>query len=284
MDAGRREERQPGIAGECAATACRRDRAGRQPCLGRNLEHRQRGRFRQLAARLRLRLYRDAARPCADPARAQRPRAHLAQRREVAVDILRRDRPALALTVLVITDAAQRIGLAVEQETARRIERHLPHAERLPPCVEAVPVGRLDLDHQLVEVQIGITVSALLVGASSGAQFADSLSVWLKASFPQFAAFADQAAFLVVIVFMTFVTLVFAELVPKRIAIARPETIALAVVDFIMIISRIAAPFVALLAVVSDGVMRLVGVADDTGADCSYLRAMVGAVSRPRWL
>ncbi len=119
----------------------------------------------------------------------------------------------------------------------------------------------------LSSVQIGITISALLVGASSGAQFSGSLSAWMKTAFPSFTPFADQTAFLIVIVVMTFVTLVFAELVPKRIAIARPEVISLAVVDVIVVISRVAAPFVVLLSIASDGVMGLLGVKDDTGAD-----------------
>jgi putative hemolysin len=119
----------------------------------------------------------------------------------------------------------------------------------------------------LSSVQIGITVSALLVGASSGARFSASLSQWIKETFPAITPFADESAFLVVIVAMTFVTLVFAELVPKRIAIARPEAIAMSVVGPIRIISKVASPFVALLAIVSNGVMRIVGVRDDQSAD-----------------
>jgi len=119
----------------------------------------------------------------------------------------------------------------------------------------------------LSSVQIGITVSALLVGASSGARFSASLAAWLKETIPSFTPFADETAFVVVIVVMTFITLVFAELVPKRIAIARPEAIAMAVVGPINIISKVAAPFVALLAIVSNAVMRVLGVKDDQSAD-----------------
>jgi putative hemolysin len=119
----------------------------------------------------------------------------------------------------------------------------------------------------LSSVQIGITVSALLVGASSGARFSASLSAWLKETFPASLPFADEGAFIVVIVLMTFVTLVFAELVPKRIAIARPEVIAMAVVGPINVISKVASPIVALLAVVSNGVLRIIGVRDDQAAE-----------------
>ncbi len=126
----------------------------------------------------------------------------------------------------------------------------------------------------LSSVQIGITVSALLVGASSGAHFSASLADWLKDVAPGFAPFADETAFVIVIIAMTFVTLVFAELVPKRIAIARAEEIAMAVVEPIQFIILAAAPFVALLAVVSNGVMRLLGIRDDNGADVTEEEVM----------
>lgn len=126
----------------------------------------------------------------------------------------------------------------------------------------------------LSSVQIGITVSALLVGASSGAHFSASLADWLKDVAPGFAPFADETAFVIVIIAMTFVTLVFAELVPKRIAIARAEEIAMAVVEPIQFIILAAAPFVALLAVVSNGVMRLFGIRDDNGADVTEEEVM----------
>ncbi|MDR3495799.1 MAG: hemolysin family protein [Ancalomicrobiaceae bacterium] len=119
----------------------------------------------------------------------------------------------------------------------------------------------------LSAVQIGITVTSLLVGAVSGATFSSYLANWLKDVFPTTRVFADETAFAVVIVVMTFVTLVFAELVPKRIAIARPEPIAMEVAGIIVIISRICAPFVALLAVTSDAVLRLIGVDDDNSDD-----------------
>ncbi|MDR3373952.1 MAG: hemolysin family protein [Ancalomicrobiaceae bacterium] len=119
----------------------------------------------------------------------------------------------------------------------------------------------------LSAVQIGITVTGLLVGAASGAAFSGYLATWLKATFPSMRVFADETAFVVVIVLMTFVTLVFAELVPKRIAIARPEPIAMFVAGIIVIVSRVCTPFVNLLALASDAVLRLIGVTDDESAE-----------------
>jgi len=129
----------------------------------------------------------------------------------------------------------------------------------------------LDLgDHPgrfLSAVQIGITLTALIAGASSGAQLTDRLSDWVIETFPQIAVGARQGSFVLVMLVMTFVTIVFAELVPKRIAIARPEAISLAVADLVEIFSRVTAPFVALLVATSTKVLSMLHVEENGNAD-----------------
>ena len=115
----------------------------------------------------------------------------------------------------------------------------------------------------LSAVQIGITLTALIAGASSGAQLSDRFAEWLVANWPSFAWAARETAFVVVMVGMTFVTIVFAELVPKRIAIARPEPIAIAVAGFVDIFSRVTAPFVHLLNGTSNWILARLGI-DET--------------------
>lgn len=119
----------------------------------------------------------------------------------------------------------------------------------------------------LSAVQIGITLTGLIAGATSGAQLSDRLADTLTQLFPGFAFAAREAAFVAVMVAMTFVTIVFAELVPKRIAIARPEPIALLVADVVEIFSRATAPFVSLLVGSSNEILRLLKVEEGTGAD-----------------
>ncbi len=119
----------------------------------------------------------------------------------------------------------------------------------------------------LSAVQIGITLTALIAGATSGAQLSDRLSDTLIELFPTFAFAAQETAFVVVMVMMTFVTIVFAELVPKRLAIARPEVISLAVAGLVEIFSRATAPFVSLLVATSNRILRLMKIEEGTGSD-----------------
>jgi putative hemolysin len=119
----------------------------------------------------------------------------------------------------------------------------------------------------LSAVQIGITMAALIAGATSGAQLSDRFADTLTEVFPKFAWAAKETAFVVVMVAMTFVTIVFAELVPKRLAIARPETISLAVADLVEIFSRATAPFVTLLVATSNRILRLMKIEEASGSD-----------------
>ena len=119
----------------------------------------------------------------------------------------------------------------------------------------------------LSTVQIGITLIGLIAGASSGAQLSQRLADWLSLTFPGFAWAAGETAFVLVMIGMTFVTVVFGELVPKRVAIARPEPIALHVAGLVDVFSRVAKPFVLLLTVTSSRVLRLLGVEEPVGGD-----------------
>ncbi len=119
----------------------------------------------------------------------------------------------------------------------------------------------------LSTVQIGITLIGLVAGASSGAQLSLRLSDWLSAVFPGFAWAAAETAFVLVMIAMTFVTVVFGELVPKRIAIARPEPIAVRVAGLVEIFSRLTNPFVLLLTGTTSRVLHLLGVDEPSGGD-----------------
>lgn len=119
----------------------------------------------------------------------------------------------------------------------------------------------------LSAVQIGITLTALIAGATSGAQLSDRLADTLGSAFPSFAWAARETAFAVVIFAMTFVTIVFAELVPKRLAIAQPETISLLVADMVEYFSRATAPFVSLLVATSNKILAMLGIDETSGGD-----------------
>jgi putative hemolysin len=110
----------------------------------------------------------------------------------------------------------------------------------------------------LSTVQIGITVIGVLAGAYGGAVFATGLAEFI-AQVPALAPYASTIAFAAVVLVITYLTLVIGEIVPKRIALANPEPIAVRVARPMRVLSAISAPVVTLLSASTDLVLRLVG-------------------------
>lgn len=110
----------------------------------------------------------------------------------------------------------------------------------------------------LPTVQIGITLIGVLAGALSGATIADKLAAWI-AGIPTLAPAANGLSIAIVVVIVTYLSLVLGELVPKRLALRRPEPIAAFVARPLDLLSRIGAPIVFLLRVSTEAVLRLVG-------------------------
>lgn len=112
----------------------------------------------------------------------------------------------------------------------------------------------------LSTVQIGITLVGILAGAYSGATLAEPLAGVLSgAGWPT--ASAETAAFALVVVGITYLSLTIGELVPKRVALSHAERIAAMVAPPMVILSRVGAPIVWLLRLSSDLVMRLLRIA-----------------------
>jgi len=110
----------------------------------------------------------------------------------------------------------------------------------------------------LSTVQIGITLVGVLAGAVGGV----TLSEGLAAGFEQIPALAPYSASLaigIVVVTITVLTIWLGELVPKRLALYRPEQIARVVARPMIIISRIFSPIVKLFGVATNLVLRLLG-------------------------
>ena len=75
-------------------------------------------------------------------------------------------------------------------------------------------------------VQVGITLIGILTGVNGGATFAEHLGVELVArGVPE--RYAEQAAFGAVVLVITMISLIFGELVPKRVALSHSETLAI---------------------------------------------------------
>ncbi|MFN7688927.1 MAG: hemolysin family protein [Sphingobacteriales bacterium] len=101
-------------------------------------------------------------------------------------------------------------------------------------------------DNFFSTVQIGITLIGILTGIYSGDKIIIYFKAWLE-QFPAIAAYSNGIATVVVLIIVTFLSLVLGELVPKRIGMAAPEVIAKFAAAPMRLISKITYPFVWLL-------------------------------------
>jgi putative hemolysin len=116
-----------------------------------------------------------------------------------------------------------------------------------------------DPNNFLSTIQIGITLIGILTGAFSGATLSDPAAALLtQLGLP--ANIAQPLAVFIVVVIVTYLSLVIGELVPKRLALNDPERISSMVARPMSTLARITAPLVWLLARSSQWVLRLMGV------------------------
>jgi len=112
-----------------------------------------------------------------------------------------------------------------------------------------------DPNQFLATVQIGITLVGILAGAFGGATIAEELGIFLN-SFPILAPYGEVVGVGLVVLALTYLSLVIGELVPKRLALNSPERIASIVASPMKVLSRIALPPVWLLSHSSNFVLR----------------------------
>jgi len=108
----------------------------------------------------------------------------------------------------------------------------------------------------LSTVQIGITLVGILAGAFSGVALGEEVARWIGRWDP-IAPYARSIAIGTIVVGITYVTLIIGELVPKRIALRRPERIAVVVARPMHALSRVAGPLVFVLKNSTEAVLRL---------------------------
>jgi putative hemolysin len=114
-------------------------------------------------------------------------------------------------------------------------------------------------DRFLATVQVGITGVGVLTGAFGGATLAAELAAVLRRS-ATLAPYADGLSLGLVVLAITYASLIIGELVPKRIGLNSPERIAAAVAGPMNFLSRAAAPLVWLLSASTRVVLRILQV------------------------
>src|SRR5499427_3718337 len=98
-------------------------------------------------------------------------------------------------------------------------------------------------DRFLATIQIGITLIAILTGAVGERTLTDRLSTRLE-QFPQLTGYSRGLAFVIVVIAITYISLVFGELLPKRLGLYNPERIASAMSSLMNFLSRLCSPAV----------------------------------------
>ena len=113
----------------------------------------------------------------------------------------------------------------------------------------------------LATIQVAITLSGFLGSAFAADNFSDKLVSWimsLGAGIPE--KTLDTISVILITIILSYFTLVFGELVPKRLAMRRAESLALGLSGVITFISRIFKPIVSLLTLSTNGILRLFGI------------------------
>ena len=106
----------------------------------------------------------------------------------------------------------------------------------------------------LSTIQVGITLAGFFASASAATGLAQYLSVCLKKmNIP----YGNQLSMIIITFILSYITLVFGELIPKRVALKSSEKMALSSIGVIVFISRMFSPFVKILTLSTNSVLTL---------------------------
>lgn len=142
--------------------------------------------------------------------------------------------------------------------SSRRPRLQTMATEGKPGAAQALALAEAPGDF-LSTVQIGITAIGIFTGVFSGARLAEPVAGVLR-EIPYLADYATSIAIFIVVLITTYLSLIVAELTPKRVALSRPEEIAALVAPSMALLSRLAKPLVFLLDRSSEGLAQILGV------------------------
>lgn len=160
---------------------------------------------------------------------------------------------AILLVLVLLNGFFSMAELALVKARKGRLERRSRQGSR---GADAALELLKDPPGLLAAVQVGITLMGILAGAFGGATLADRLAVHLRASgWSETTAFAGSLV--VVVLPLTYLTLVLGELVPKRLAFGHPEPIASALAPAMRVLKVLTAPAVWVLRLSTEALARL---------------------------
>ena len=121
-------------------------------------------------------------------------------------------------------------------------------------------------DNLLSTVQVGITGLGILTGMFGGDAIGQMIATWLSEIWPGAQRYTTPIGVGTAVTLITASSVIFGELIPKRLALTNAETIASAVAIPLDWLSRIARPVVFVLGAINRAVLRMLGIRDDNRA------------------
>jgi putative hemolysin len=121
--------------------------------------------------------------------------------------------------------------------------------------------------HFLSAVQVGITLIGILAGAYGQAAIGGELNRMIETGIPALAHWSSAISTGVVVVLITYISVIVGELVPKRLALIFPEAIASQMAAPISTLAIVLKPFVVLLTASTSAILKVMGVKDRDGSD-----------------
>ncbi len=116
-----------------------------------------------------------------------------------------------------------------------------------------------DSEDFLSAIQVGITLIGIVTGVYGGTRIADDITP-LFLQMDMFKSYASEIAMTLTVVVITYISIIIGELVPKTVALSNPEKTACIVAPIIRYFSKALFPFVWLLSISTNLIMRMLGV------------------------
>ncbi|WP_208278784.1 hemolysin family protein [Massilia oculi] len=165
----------------------------------------------------------------------------------------------LIILVLILLNGVFAMSeLALVSAKRMRLERRAEEGSRGARTAIALADNP---SHFLSTVQVGITLIGIFTGAFGEASLVSRLAPQIE-TVGFLAPYAYEIALFVVVLSITFASIILGELVPKRIAMRHPETMATLIAPPLNMLSVIMSPFVKVLSLTTEAIVRLFGIHD----------------------
>jgi len=169
---------------------------------------------------------------------------------------------AILFALILLNGAFAMSEIALVTARKARLQKLVDEGDS--SAIAAVKLGE-DPTRFLSTIQIGITSIGVLNGIVGEAALAPPLAQWLL-TLGLYEPYASYAATGLVVVLITYFSIVLGELVPKRLGQSHPETVARLVAKPINLLAIATKPFVRLLSGSTKGLLRLLGVKESFGS------------------